>query len=162
MFSPLESSIRPSNVSHSSRINCRCSVKLVQRRLRLCCRSFNRASALFFLLWLWLIDSTHTHTTTHTHAPSLPRLMKIDLFCLDFHCAFSPQRFFTAMSAVYFLRVCPTRKRKGHRAGPQTTVEGRYKCYWNCLLIFPMLSACPLRQRAVSSLHTEHGGFFLS
>lgn len=71
---------------------------------------------------------------------------------------FSPQRFFTAMLAVFFLGVCPSHKRKGHTARPQTTGEGRYKCYWNWLLIFPMLTACPLRQGAVSSLHTEHGG----
>lgn len=151
MLSPLESLICPSNVSHTSCINCRCSVRSVRWRLHLRCRSFNRPSALFFLLWLWLTDSTHTHT--HTHAPSLPHLMKIDLFCLDFHRAFSPQRFFTAESAVCFLRVRPGRKRKGHRARPQTTVEGRYKRYWNSLLIFPVLSAGPLRQRAVFSAH---------
>lgn len=71
---------------------------------------------------------------------------------------FSPQRFFTATLAVFFLGVCPSHKRKCHTARPQTTDEGRYKCYWNWLLIFPMLTACPLRQGAVSSLHTEHGG----
>lgn len=119
-----------------------------------CSARVNRDSALFFLPWLQLIDP---HPTTHT--PSLPHLMKIDLFCLGFHSAFRLRDFSLRCQLYIFSKCVPVIKEKGHTAGPQTTGEGRYKRYWNWLLIFPLLTACPLRQRAVSSLHTEHGGF---
>lgn len=150
-LSPSKNSICPSDVAHKSQFVRRLQVfSEVALDPPPVCRRSNRNSALFFLP-LTLFD--------WSPPPSLPHLMKIDLFCLDFHSASRLRGFFSAMSAVYFLPVCPSHKRKGHTARPQTTGEGRYKCYWNCLLIFPMLNACPLRRRAVSSVHTELGGF---
>lgn len=40
-----------------------------------------------------------------------------------------------------------------------TEGEGRYKRYWNWLLIFPQLTARPLRLRAAPPLHTERWEF---
>lgn len=86
--------------------------------------------------------------------------MKIDLFCLDFLSRFFTSEIFHCnVSCIFFSECVPVIKEKATQPGPQTTGKGRYKCYWNWLLIFPMLTACPLRQRAVSSLHTEHRGF---
>lgn len=135
-----------SPTNQSSYINCRYSVKL-DRILHPC------AAAVVLSLsdFAWLIL-----TTTTTFTPSSDENWFV-LF--GFSLCFSPQRFFSAMSAVYFPQVCPSHKRKGHTARPQTTGKGRYKCYWNWLLIFPVLNACPLRRRAVSSLSTELGGF---
>lgn len=143
-----------SPTNHTSCINCRYSVKLVWWRARPVVPELTETLLCSFSPdFSWLIPTPpHTHTFT---PPSDENWFVLFGFSLRF----SPQRFFTAMSAVYFLQVCPSHKRKGHTAGPQTTGEGRYKRYWNWLLIFPLLTACPLRQRAVSSLHTEHGGF---
>lgn len=99
-----------SATNHSSCISCRCSVKLVRWILRLYCRS-NRDSALFFLPWLRLIDPPHT--------PSLPHLMKIDLFCLDFHSAFRLRDFSLQCQLYIFSECVPVIKEKATQPGPR-------------------------------------------
>lgn len=61
--------------------------------LKLPCRTNGNSAQFLFSCpdFGWLIPSQHT----------LPHLMKIDLFCLDFSLRFSPQRVFAAVSAVY-------------------------------------------------------------
>ncbi len=113
LFSGTRLVLLSSPTNHASCITCRCELALVRWCLSLCCWSEQR---LFTVLSPLTSVDWYPPPPPDTHTPSLPHLMKIDLFCLDFHCTFSPQRFFTAMSAVYFLRVCPSHKRKGRRA----------------------------------------------
>lgn len=137
LFPTPKNCIFPPNVCVFSEVACTCVSGVLTEALHCSlCPDFG-----------WLIPPSYTHTHFHTF---------IDLFCLDFHWFF----FFASEIAemqcqLYILSVCvPVIKEEKAAEG-----EGRYKCYWNCHLIFPMLSACPLRQRVVSPLHTKPGGF---
>lgn len=71
---------------------------------------------LFFLTWLGLIDPPPT-----TFTPSSDENWFV-LFGFSLH--FSPQRFFTAVSAVYFLPLCvPAMKEKATQLGPRQQTE---------------------------------------
>lgn len=143
-----------SPTNHTSCINCRYSVKLVWWRARPVVPELTETLLCSFSPdFSWLIP---TPPHTHLHSPIWWKLIcSVWVFTPLFRL-----RDFSLRCQLYIFSKCVlVIKEKGHTAGPQTTGEGRYKRYWNWLLIFPLLTACPLRQRAVSSLHTEHGGF---
>lgn len=138
-----------SPTNHTSCINCRYSVKLVRWRARPVVPELTETLLCSFSPdFSWLIP-----TSPHTHLHS-PIWWKLICSVWVFTPLFRLRDFSLRCQLYIFSKCVPVIKEKGHTAGPQTTGEGRYKRYWNWLLIFPLLTACPLRQRAVSSLHT--------
>lgn len=92
-----------SPTNHSWCISCRYRVKSAHLNCRVVTETLHCSFSSDFA---WLIPPTLTPSSDENW-----------FVLFGFSVRFSPQRFFTAMSAVYFLRVCPSRKRKGHAAG---------------------------------------------